>query len=89
MVVSIILFTFTKKIMDKLGKILFTLLITIVVLLIVMTIIDLSTSTKQERVERAVEIVYLDKHKYLIYTTSKNDCLIHSEECEICKNNHQ
>ena len=37
--------------MDNLGKFLFTLLITIVVLLFVITIIDLSTSTKQERVE--------------------------------------
>ena len=75
--------------MDKLGKFLFTLLITIVVLLIVMTIIDDLTSTKQERVERNIETVYLEKHKYLIYTTSINDCLIHSQECEICKNNHQ
>lgn len=75
--------------MDKLGKILFSLLIAIVILICVLTIIDTSTSTKQERVERNVETVYLEKHKYLIYTTSKNDCLIHSEECEICKNNHQ
>ena len=75
--------------MDKLGKILFSLLIAIVILLCVLTIIDMSISTKQERVERNVETVYLEKHKYLIYTTSKNDCLIHSEECEVCKNNHQ
>ena len=75
--------------MDKLGKILFVLLISIIILIILLTIIDLSTSTKQERVERNVETVYLEKHKYLIYTTSKNNCLIHSQECEICKNNHQ
>ena len=66
--------------MDKLSKILFVLLISIIVLFVV-----LATFIK----EKGIKIVYLEKHKYLIYTTSKNDCLIHSQECEICKNNHQ